>query len=105
MMQIIVNEPYERVMKDILEYVKEEKSSVDYYDPSKGIIIIQRSSWSWDNLVMRLVDVTPVPGGCLVRVHSFMGPSAIEWPGRMKAAEQRIIDMFKEREPTSEYQP
>ncbi len=78
-------------------FIKEEGSRLAYYDPSKGVIVIKRPWWSWDAAVLRIIDVTQIPGGCLVKVHSFMDRNPAEWPRRMKAAERRIIDGLKRR--------
>ncbi len=101
MEQIVVTGSYEKVLDEIHNIIEEEGSSLAYQDPSKGILIVKRSLLSWDTIVMRIIDVTPLPGGCQVRVTSFMPPSALEFTKRMKAAELRIIEGLKRRMATS----
>ncbi len=103
--QIIVNGSFEKVLEDIYKIVEEDNSDVTYDNPAKGIMIVERSKWAWDAIVIRIIDVTPVPGGCQVNVTSFMPPSAMQFHRRMKAAELRIIDGLKRRMASTEIPP
>ena len=42
MMQINLNNTYQRILEDIYSIIKEGGSHLAYYDPSKGIIFIKR---------------------------------------------------------------
>ncbi len=101
MEQIIVNGSYEKVLDEIYKVIEEEGSNISYNDQVKGIIIIKRTIWSWDRMVMRIITVTPLSDGCQVRVSSFLPPVS-ETPRRMKAAELRIIDGLKGRMASTE---
>ncbi len=97
MMQISVECSYQRILDALYTIIKEEGSHLAYYDPSKGVIVIKRSWWRWDSAVLRVIDVTQIPGGCLVKVHSFMDRNPVQWQRRMRSAELRIIDGLKQQ--------
>jgi hypothetical protein len=99
-MEISLNSTYQRILEDLYAIIKEEGSRLTYYDPLKGVIVIKRPWWSWDAAVLRVIDVTQIPGGCLVKVHSFMDRNPVQWPRRMRGAELRIIDGLTERMPS-----
>lgn len=101
MMQIVVNGSYQSILKDLHDIIKEEGSRLAYFDSSKGVIVIKRAWWAWDATVLRVIDVTQVPGGWLVKVHSFMDRNPIKWPRRMMDAELRIIEGFQQRIPST----
>lgn len=101
MQKIRVERPFDIVVGVVLEVVKEDAGIVEYGDPSKGVFVVRRRFLRWDAYIVRVIDITAVPGGCLVGVHSATIGSMIRLKSRMEAAERRILEGLARRVPCS----
>lgn len=71
MLQFKLRSDYQGTMKVIYDVIRELKGRLEYYSPSKGVVVFTKPWYSWYSNLSMIIDVQPLPGGCIIVLHAF----------------------------------
>jgi hypothetical protein len=66
-----VRSDYHGVLRALHASIKESRGHLEFYSPSKGIIVFTKPWYSWFGALSMLVEIERAPFGCSVSLTSF----------------------------------
>ncbi len=86
---------HQTTMKVLHDTLKQYKGRLEYYSPSKGVLVFSRPKWKLWALISMVIDVQESPEGSLVILHAFFPGVLLRSRGAQHKFEDHIGKLIK----------
>ena len=92
MLRFTLRSGYQGTLKVLHQSIKELNGRLEYYSPHKGVIVFSRPWLSLYSGLSMLVDVDPIPGGCMVTLKAILPGNPIKDHWSIRRYEKKFAE-------------